>query len=89
MSHYNRFVIRKKLQEYIEEDCTFGDITSSIISDYDETSAKIHAKSAGYVSGLEELKILFEILDVSTTFRKKDGDAFQKGDIIVELKGNT
>ncbi|MFX1279506.1 MAG: carboxylating nicotinate-nucleotide diphosphorylase [Promethearchaeota archaeon] len=89
MSHYNRFIIQDKLKEFIEEDCHFADISSSIIPEDAETTAKIYAKSAGYISGLTELKSLFEMVEVSTTLKKTDGEAFKNGDIIVELKGKT
>ena len=87
MSYYNRLIIQRKLKEFIEEDCNFADISSSSIPDNTETAAKIFAKTAGYVSGLEELKIIYEILNVSTDLEKRDGDAFQKGDILAKLKG--
>lgn len=89
MSYYNRFIIQRKLKEFIEEDCNYADVSSSIIPDYAETSAKIIAKSSGYISGLEELTMLFDLLNVSMVFKKKDGEAFNKGDIIAELKGKT
>ncbi|MFW9940874.1 MAG: carboxylating nicotinate-nucleotide diphosphorylase [Candidatus Thorarchaeota archaeon] len=87
MSNYNRFIIQRKLKEFIEEDCSYADVSSSIIPDYAETTAKVIAKSSGYISGLEELKILFDLLNVSIVIKKKDGEPFNKGDIIVELKG--
>ncbi|MFX1358254.1 MAG: carboxylating nicotinate-nucleotide diphosphorylase [Promethearchaeota archaeon] len=84
---YNRFIIERKLKEFLEEDCNFKDVTSSIISNDAEISAKILAKSEGYISGLEELKILFNLLKISSEFLKSDGDYIKNGDIIVNLKG--
>jgi nicotinate-nucleotide pyrophosphorylase (carboxylating) len=89
MSYYNRFTIQRKLKEFIEEDCNYADVSSSIIPDFAETTAKVIAKSSGYISGLEELKMLFDLLNVSIVIKKKDGDEFIKGDIIAELKGKT
>jgi nicotinate-nucleotide pyrophosphorylase (carboxylating) len=89
MSHYNRFIIQDNLKKFIEEDCHFADISSSIIPEDANTTAKIYAKSAGYISGLTELEILFDMVEVSTTLKKRDGEAFKNGDIIVELKGKT
>jgi nicotinate-nucleotide pyrophosphorylase (carboxylating) len=89
MSHYNRFIIQNKLKEFIEEDCNFADVSSSVIPEDAITSAKIYAKSAGYISGLKEIETLFDMLDVSTVFKKKDGEAFKNGDLIAELQGNT
>jgi nicotinate-nucleotide pyrophosphorylase (carboxylating) len=89
MSHYNRLIIQKKLKEFIEEDCNFADVSSSVIPENAETSAKIIAKSTGYLSGLREIEILFDILNVSTVFKKEEGEAFKKGDLITELQGRT
>jgi len=86
---YNKILIEQKIKEFLVEDCMFMDVSSKIIPKNAETSAKIFAKSSGYVSGLEELKLLYNVLNVSTTFKKKDGDEVNKGDIIVELEGNT
>ena len=85
---YNKIVIEKKLREFLEEDCCFFDVSTINIPEDAEVSAKIIAKSSGYVSGLEELKILFDILKVSTNFLKKDGIKVKKGEVVVELKGN-
>ncbi|HEY0090145.1 MAG TPA: carboxylating nicotinate-nucleotide diphosphorylase [Candidatus Lokiarchaeia archaeon] len=85
---YNRILIEKKLREFLEEDCNFSDVSASCIPEDANVSAKIVSKSKGYVSGLEELKILYNILNVSTIFLKKDGSEIKKGDVIVELKGN-
>ena len=86
---FNRLVIERKIREFIEEDCTFIDVSSNFIPDNSMVSAKIIAKSKGFISGLEELAILFEILKVDINFKKKDGENIEKGDIILELKGNT
>jgi nicotinate-nucleotide pyrophosphorylase (carboxylating) len=85
---FNRLVIERKIREFIEEDCTFIDVSSNFIPDNSTVSAKIIAKSKGFISGLEELAILFEILKVDINFKKKDGENIEKGDIILELKGN-
>ena len=85
---FNKIIIEKKLREFLEEDSTFLDISSVCIPQDADTSAKIFAKANGYVSGLEELKILFNILDVSTNFFKNDGENVKEGDIVVKLSGN-
>ncbi|MFX1588596.1 MAG: carboxylating nicotinate-nucleotide diphosphorylase [Promethearchaeota archaeon] len=85
---FNRLVIERKIREFIEEDCTFIDVSSNILPDNSIVSAKIIAKSNGFISGLEELAILFEILKVDINFKKKDGENIEKGDIILELRGN-
>lgn len=85
---YNKIVIEQKIREFLQEDCMFIDVSSKIIPENAKSSAKIFTKSVGYVSGLEELKILYNILNVSTIFKKKDGEEVNNGDVIVELRGN-
>jgi len=84
---YNKIVIEKKLREFLIEDCNFSDISALCIPENAEVSAKIIVKSRGYISGIEELKILFDLLKVTTNFLKEDGDEVKKGDIVVELRG--
>ena len=85
---YNKIVIEKKLRDFLEEDCKFIDVSTINIPEDAVVSAKIIAKNSGFISGLEELKILFDILNVSTNFLKKDGSKVKKGEVVVELKGN-
>lgn len=85
---YNRILIEKKIKEFLQEDCVFIDVSSKIIPENAKTSAKIIAKSDGYISGLEELEIIFNILNIEPNFKKKDGESLNNGDIVVELKGN-
>ncbi len=86
---YNKIIIEKKIREFLIEDCNYIDVSSRFIDKEAQTSSKIIVKSDGYVSGLEELKILYDLLKVTTNFLKKDGDEVKKGDIIVSLKGKT
>ncbi|MFW9782416.1 MAG: carboxylating nicotinate-nucleotide diphosphorylase [Candidatus Heimdallarchaeota archaeon] len=86
---FNKIIIERKIREFLEEDCNFIDISSHFIPSDSKSSAKIIAKSGGYISGLEELAILFTILKVENDFKKKDGEKFKKDEIIVELRGNT
>ncbi len=85
---FNKIVIEKKLREFLEEDCNFNDVSATHISLDAITTAKIYVKSEGYVSGLEELKILFEILKIPAKFSKRDGDEIKQGEFVIELKGN-
>ena len=86
---YNKIVIERKLREFLEEDCNFKDCSSEFIPEGAQSSAKIIAKSDGYISGLAELKILFDLLDVESDFKKNDGDSINIGEIIVLLNGRT
>jgi nicotinate-nucleotide pyrophosphorylase (carboxylating) len=86
---FNKLIIERKIREFLEEDCNFTDVSSHFIPFDSKSSAKIIAKSDGYISGLEELAILFTILKIEYDFKKKDGEEFKKDEIVVELRGNT
>jgi nicotinate-nucleotide pyrophosphorylase (carboxylating) len=86
---YNRVLIERKIREFLEEDSSYEDVSSSIIPFDAISSAKIISKSKGYISGLEELKILYNLLNVEISLLKKDGNTIEKNDIIAKLKGRT
>jgi len=85
---FNRIVVKKKIQEFLEEDCYFQDITSEVIPGNKNIKAQIIAKSSGYVSGLKEIDLLFEFLNVDIILFKKDGDKVAENDLVCELSGN-
>jgi len=85
---FNRIVVKKKIQEFLEEDCYFQDITSEVIPENKNIKAQIIAKSSGYVSGLKEIDLLFEFLNVDIILFKKDGDKVAENDLVCELSGN-
>jgi nicotinate-nucleotide pyrophosphorylase (carboxylating) len=86
---FNNLILERKIREFLEEDCQFSDISSCIIPEGTISSAKIIAKSNGYISGLEEMNLLYKILNVSVNLTKTDGDRVKNGDIIAYLKGET
>jgi len=87
--NYNKILIESKIKEFLIEDCNFKDCSSDFIPEGTSSSAKVISKSNGFISGLEELQILYDLLQVKSVFRKQDGDKIKIGDIIVELIGNT
>jgi len=86
---FNNLILERKIREFLEEDCHFSDISSSIIPESAISSAKIITKSSGYISGLEELNLIYDILNVFVKLVKKDGDRVKKGDVLAHLKGET
>ncbi|MCP4763508.1 MAG: carboxylating.nicotinate-nucleotide diphosphorylase, partial [archaeon] len=86
--NFNHILIEEKIKGFLSEDCRFSDVSSQIIPEKPHVSAKIIAKSSGFISGLEEIKILFNLLNVEINLRKKDGEEVNQGDIVLELKGN-
>ena len=85
---FNHILIEEKIKAFLKEDCRFTDVSSQIIPDKPPVSAKIIAKSEGFISGLEEIKILFNLLKVEVILKKKDGNQVKQGDVVLELKGN-
>ncbi len=73
----------------LAEDIGKGDLTSLACLEPDPLKAKIVAKSAGVLSGLEPALITFEIVDSANriTALIKDGDKFKSGDTIIEIDG--
>ncbi|MFX0009262.1 MAG: carboxylating nicotinate-nucleotide diphosphorylase [Candidatus Hermodarchaeota archaeon] len=86
---YNRILIENKIREFLIEDNNYIDVSSKVIPLESITSAKILTKSNGYISGLEEVQILFNILKVDVKLNKFDGEQIKKGEILAELTGNT
>lgn len=84
----NKILVEEKLKQFLEEDCHFKDVSSEFIPEDEIVSARIIAKSEGYISGLEVIKILFDMLEVNIELKKRDGKKIKKGDIIAILKGN-
>jgi len=86
---YNRILIENKIREFLIEDNNYSDVSSKAIPMDSITSAKILTKSDGYISGLEEIQILFNFLKVEVKLKKSDGEQVKKGEILAELTGNT
>lgn len=73
----------------LAEDIGKGDLTSLACLEPDPLKAKIVAKSAGVLSGLEPALITFEMVDSANRIypQKKDGDTFAPGDTIIDIDG--
>ena len=84
----NKIRVEEILKKFLEEDCYFNDISSEVIHEDHTISAKIISKSSGYISGLEEINLLFNLLNIKVKLYKKDGERINLGDIIVTLEGN-
>jgi len=84
---YNRILIKEKLKKFLIEDNSFIDVSSNAIPKESVSSATIIAKSDGYLSGLEELGILYQLLKVNVISNKEDGEQINKGDIVAKIDG--
>jgi nicotinate-nucleotide pyrophosphorylase (carboxylating) len=86
---YNRILIKERLKEFLIEDNSFIDVSSNSIPNESVSSAKIITKSDGYLSGLEELEILYQLLNVTVSSDKVDGVQIHKGDIVAKINGRS
>jgi len=77
-----------RLRKYLDLDIGFGDLSSSFIPEGEKGAAKIIAKTSGIVAGSEEATLLFEDVGINVKQNFDDGDQIEKGDILMELKGN-
>jgi len=84
----NRKTLERIFLEIISEDEGFSDITSSNIPSK-VINARIISHSYGYVSGIKELRVLFDLFKISVLRSKSDGDYIRKGTVVFRLRGNT
>ncbi len=80
------FIIKKKILEYLEEDLYYGDATYVESKD---VRAKIISKDNGVIAGVRVAKIAFESFGINVLNSIKDGNKVKKGDIVMEIKGNS
>lgn len=80
------------IQAALAEDVGPGDVTSSyFVPETLSSSAVIVAREPGVMSGMDVARRVFELVDdrLRTTPLKQDGEAFAKGDVILEIQGPT
>ncbi len=81
--------LKEIVKNALNEDVGKGDITSLASLEPMPVEAIVTAKSDGILSGLIPALMVFEIVDSANEIKvlKKDGDKFQRGEIILEIKG--
>lgn len=84
----NRLFVRSQLQRFLEEDLGIGDITTELLCSEETVSAVIKAKGRGVLAGLPFVQELFLMLGgVYIRPMKDEGEAFEEGDVLLELEG--
>ncbi|EJF06901.1 nicotinate-nucleotide pyrophosphorylase [Thiovulum sp. ES] len=76
------------LKQTLSEDIGRGDLFSKVDSK-NPTTGKIFAKSEGVFSGRIYIEKLSEILGTEVKFNLLDGDEFKKGDVVLEISGDS
>jgi len=85
-------LLRKIVEEALNEDIGTGDITTdSIVPENMSSKAMILAKEEGVIAGLLIAREVFRYLDPEISFNEnfKDGEKVKNGDVIAEIYGNT
>ncbi len=84
--------IQALIHAALEEDLGSGDVTSLyFIPELSRSKARIIAKEPGVLSGTEVALAVFREVDkgLGVWTEKADGDAFEIGDVIMEIEGKT
>ena len=81
-------MIKTFVKEVLAEDVGRGDLYA-LISKSSPASAKIIAKSSGVLSGVVYANALAELEEFELTWFKSDGEDFNEGEVLAELKGSS
>lgn len=87
----NWLIVDKIIREALEEDISYGDMTTnSIVDSKSRSEIDLLAKEEGIIAGLEVFKRVFQILgEVDVKFFVIDGDRVNKGQLIGKITGST
>lgn len=79
---------RRLAREALSEDIGNGDVTSALFGPEAQGTAFFLAKQSGVVSGMELVRAVFTHLDPNSrvTVKINDGQPFEKGDILAEVR---
>ena len=84
-----RKILEEKLKQLLAEDVGQGDVTTAtIVPTGLAAQAKVVAKEAGTVAGVEETTILAESLGLNVTAAVTDGEKVRNGQVIMKISGN-
>src|SRR3972149_896408 len=84
-----RKVLEEQLLRFLAEDVGQGDVTAAaVIPSGTKAEAEVIAKEAGIVAGIEEAVVLAESLGLKAEARLADGEALEKGQVIIRVSGD-
>ncbi|MCD6445154.1 carboxylating nicotinate-nucleotide diphosphorylase [Candidatus Bathyarchaeota archaeon] len=82
------FHLVRRLEMFLEEDVGFGDLTTELLVPKGlRAKGFIVVKERGVIAGLEEARVLFDVLGVEARLRFRDGDLVKPGDVVMEVEG--
>ena len=81
-------LVEERIKEFLREDIGQGDITSEALVDEDQESrALLFFKEEGVTAGLEEVRIVFDILGCSVELLVGDGERVPAGKTLMKVEG--
>lgn len=84
-------LIRALVEDFLDEDIGHGDITTEAVVDPDaQGRARIEAREAFVVAGLEAARACFEILDENIRFEPvvREGSPVEAGGVVARIEGS-
>ncbi|MDP1784062.1 MAG: carboxylating nicotinate-nucleotide diphosphorylase [Sulfuricurvum sp.] len=81
-------MIEQFIRDVLAEDVGRGDLYARVSAPV-AASAKIIAKSDGVFAGEEYLRVLAHIEQFEIVWHKHDGERFSKGDVLLDLRGDS
>ncbi len=88
---WNKRELQRKIEEWLQEDVGFGDITTECtIPETERGVGILYTKEAGIVAGLPIAQLVFEVTDPSLVFepKVKEGARVEKGQALAEVSGS-
>jgi nicotinate-nucleotide pyrophosphorylase (carboxylating) len=88
----NYLIVDKLIKNALIEDINYGDVTTdNLLLGSEVSKGRFIVKEPGVIAGIDVAKRVFEIVDSSIRFniKVKDSSKVEKGDVIVELEGNS
>ena len=81
-------ILKRKIQEFLEADIGFGDITTNtLILNSIQSTAQIKVRETGIIAGIKEAMLIFEMLNIKILDYIKDGSPVKNNQIILTING--
>ncbi|GAB4327761.1 MAG: carboxylating nicotinate-nucleotide diphosphorylase [Promethearchaeota archaeon] len=82
-----RPLLEERLLQFLREDLGYGDVSSAFLPAGRAVKARVVAKSAGLLAGVEAAAVLFELLGVGVRAKVREGGPVEPGTTVLELEG--
>ncbi|MDA5560265.1 carboxylating nicotinate-nucleotide diphosphorylase [Exiguobacterium sp. MMG028] len=85
----NTIYLREQLRQFLIEDIGYGDLSSELIDELDESVATVIAKEHGVFCGKPIVRELAIMQQLDLVDCQEDGSRIAPGDVLIVLKGKT